>query len=109
MVFDCQVTAIQDLSLGELTLDIPLLTKHAALCYGEGVYPTDNTIPINKFHSGAVAGDLSFRFSPNIWLGDEERGLCWQVESDQDWHYGDPQKAIEILPRRDDYVPSALY
>ncbi len=99
MIFDCEIQARRDLSLEELTLEIPLRTRHATLCYGTNVYPPDPQVYMNRWHSGAVPGDLAFRFGPNVWLGDEERGLCWQVESDEDWHYADKQKAIEILPR----------
>ncbi len=99
MIFDCEVKARRDLSLEVLTLDIPLRTQHATLCSGHKVLPEGHETPIAECYAGAVRGDLAFRFSPNIWLGDEERGLCWQAESDEHWHYADEQKAIEILPR----------
>ncbi len=99
MTFECEVRARRDLSVEELTLEIPLRTRHDTLCHGDSVYPEDPKIPMNRMHTGAVRGDLAFRFSPNIWIGDEERGLCWQAESDEDWHYADKLKAIEILPR----------
>ncbi len=99
MVFDCEVEARRDLTLDELTLEMPLVARHATLCYGDRVLPRVAGIPMGEWYSGAVTGDLSFRFSPCIWLGDEERGLCWQAESDEDWRYADPQRAIEILPR----------
>ena len=89
MIFDCEVKARRDMSLEELTLEIPLRTRHATLCYDGR----------QRWHGGAVRGDMAFRFSPTIWLGDEQLGLCWQAESDEDWRYGDQQKAIEILPR----------
>ncbi len=101
MIFDCELQARRDLSLENLTLDIPLQTRHATLCFGQGVYPKDPSIALSSSHVQAVDGNLAFRFSPNIWLGDEERGLCWQAESDEDWHYADEQKAIEILPDGD--------
>ncbi len=101
MLFECEIKARRDLSVEELTLNIPLRTRHATLCWGDSVYPRDSKIPMKRYNIGAVRGDLSFRFSPNIWLGDEERGLAWQAESDEDWHYADEQKAIEILPRGD--------
>lgn len=101
MVFDCEIRASRDLSLEALTLEIPLKTKHATLCFGHRVYPDHPEITLKSFHIGAVEGDLAFRFSPNIWLGDEQRGLCWQAESDENWHNADEQKAIEILPRGD--------
>ena len=99
MVFNCEVQARRDLSVEELTLEIPLLRRQASLCLAMDAFPENREIPMKKNYSGAVRGDLAFRFSPNIWLGDEQRGLCWQAESDQDWHYADSQSAIEILPR----------
>ncbi len=101
MIFDCEIKARRDLNVEELTLEIPLRTQHATLCFGSNVYPEKKNprIPMSVLHMGAVEKDLAFRFSPNIWLGDEERGLCWQAESNEDWHYADEQKAIEILPR----------
>jgi len=98
-VFDCDITARRNVSLEELTLDIPLKTKHATLCLGMYVFPKDPKIPMKCNYSGGVKGNLAFRFSPNVWLGDEERGLCWQAESDEYWRNSDRQRAIEILPR----------
>ncbi len=101
MVFDCEIEARRDLSVKNLVLEIPLRTRYATLCYGDRVLPRDPKIPISAWYSGAIRGDLAFRFSSIIWLGDEERGLCWQAESDEDWRHADKQKAIEILPRGD--------
>lgn len=102
-IFDCTITAKRDTTLEQLVLDIPLRSEHATLCFGSDVYPEQTTprVPMSVLHMGAVEGDLAFRFSPNIWLGDEELGLTWQAESNEHWRYGDPQKAIEILPRGD--------
>jgi len=101
LIFDCELKARRDTALEALALEIPLCTRYATLCFGSNVYPENKNprIPMSVLHIGAVRGDLAFRFSPNIWLGDEERGLCWQAESDQHWRYEDPQKAIEVLPR----------
>jgi hypothetical protein len=101
VIFDCEVRAKQDISLDELTLTIPLKSKYAQLCYGDRVLPVDPKKPISEFYSGAVRGDLAFRFGPTIWLGTTEKGLCWQSESDRDWHNSDRAKVIEILPRGD--------
>jgi len=98
-IFDCEIKARRDLSLENLVLAIPLRTEHAKLCQGIHVYPPDPKIPMKEHYADAVRGDLSFRFSPSVWLGDDERGLCWQTESDQYWHVAGEQKAIQILPR----------
>ncbi|MCF7837414.1 MAG: LamG domain-containing protein [Candidatus Marinimicrobia bacterium] len=100
-IFDCTVTAKRDTTVDRLVLDIPLRSEHATLCFGSNVYEEqqDPRIPMSVLHMGAVNGDLAFRFSPNIWLGDERLGLTWQAESNQDWRYEDAQHALEVLPR----------
>jgi hypothetical protein len=99
MIFDCELKARRDLSVENLQVEIPLQARYAALCYGDRVYPPNDDKPIAENHGGSVKGDLAFRFSPCIWLGNEERGLTWQAESDEDWRNADVQKAIEVLPR----------
>ena len=100
-IFDFSIQAGEAVSLETLLLEIPLRTAHAALCFGDNVYPKTPDVPMSVYHSGAVDGHLSFRFGPTVWLGDEERGLCWQVESDEDWRYADEQAATEVLPAAD--------
>jgi hypothetical protein len=109
MIFECEMKARRDLCLDKLTLDIPLHTRFAELCYGDRVLPSNSEIPIAEWYSGEVRGDLAFRFSPTIWLGDETRGLCWQSETDRDWRNADRQKAIEILPRGDTTIFRARF
>lgn len=101
MIIDCKVRALQDTTLESLVLDIPLRTQHATLCFGANVYPQKENprIPLSVLHIGKIKGDLAFRFSPNVWIGDEEIGLTWQAESNEFWRYSDPQKALEVLPR----------
>jgi len=99
MTIDCKIKVSRDVSIDELSLSIPLNTQYVPLCYGERALPIDRDIPIAEFYSGELHDDQSFRFCPTVWLGDVQQGLCWQAESDEDWHYADKQKAIEILPR----------
>lgn len=103
MIIDCKVKALQDTTLDSLVLDIPLRSKYATLCFGANVYPEQKKPrkPLSVFHMGAIKGDLAFRFSPNVWIGNEELGLTWQAESNEYWRYSDPQKAMEVLPRGD--------
>ncbi len=101
MVFDCQFEPQRNLNLQQLTLELPLETSHVSLLYGDRVLPPDPEISINAWYSGGIPGDMAFRFSGCIWIGDEQRGLIWQSETDEDWHCADKQKAIEILPRGD--------
>lgn len=98
-IFDCVVEARDAVSLDELTLSIPLDSRYASLCLGMYVYPKDRDVPMAQNFSGAVDGDLSFKFSPNVWLGSEDRGLCWQSESNQYWHNADPLSVMDVLSR----------
>lgn len=98
-IFDCELKADKDISLDSLKLEMPLRTQYAQLCYGQLALPMKNDILDSENYSGRINGDLAFKFTPNVWLGDQERGISWQAESDQDWHSADPLKAIEILPR----------
>jgi hypothetical protein len=99
-IYDCQIKASRDLKLNTLRLEIPLKSQYATLCYGDRVRPEkpgSNDL-YTEWYSGAVKGNLSFLFSPNLFLGNDELGLTWQAESNQYWHNADPQKAIQILP-----------
>ncbi len=98
VVFDYEITAEKDLSLDELTLLVPMHRERAQLGYGTRVYPRTPGIPMSEFFRGSIDEDLAFKFTPSVWIGDNERGLTWQAESDEDWHYQNKQEAVEILP-----------
>lgn len=98
-IFDCELKASKAVSLDGLKFELPLNSEHAQLCYGQLALPIKGDILDSEYYSGRVKGDLAFKFTPNVWLGDRERGISWQAESDKDWRYADPLKAIEILPR----------
>lgn len=101
ILFDTVLEASKACRVDELILDIPVKSEHARFGYGDKVYPMpmNPKKPMGMFFSGAITKDLAFRFSPNVWVGDDQRLLCWQAESDQFWNYGNIDKAIEILPR----------
>ncbi len=99
LIFDCEVQAREDTTLDYLALEIPLHSQYAALCAASYVYEKNPAVSMSESHWGAVKGDLDFRFAPSIWLGDNDRGLTWQSESNEFWHNADPQKAIQIQPR----------
>ncbi|MBI2301560.1 MAG: hypothetical protein HYU66_21875 [Armatimonadetes bacterium] len=40
-------------------------------------------------------------FTPFVWLGNEDRGLCWFCESDQNWSPADAKKAVTIVREGD--------
>jgi len=99
ITIECELKATRDTSLDELTFEIPLRSEFAQFCGGDYVLPKKPNVSMSAMYRGAVQEDLSFQFGPSVWLGTEAGGLCWQSESDEDWHYADKRKAIEILPR----------
>ncbi len=101
IIFDTNLQADRKCEIDKLILDIPVKSEYAKFCYGDRVYPMPMKpkIPMGMYYSGAIKKDLAFRFSPNVWVADDKRSLCWQAESDQFWNYGNIDKAIEILPR----------
>jgi len=99
LIFDCEVQAREETTLDNLALEIPLHSRYSELCAASYVYEKDPLVSMSESHWGEVKGDLDFRFAPSIWLGDNERGLTWQSESDEFWRNADPQKAIQVQSR----------
>jgi hypothetical protein len=88
-----ELRARRTTTLDGLALEIPLKREYAKYLY---------TWP--KVRSGEFREAYSSGFQPIIWLGDEQRGLQWTCESDQDWQPADPEKAIEVAPEADRVV-----
>jgi len=91
------------LALDGLTLEIPLRSEQARYLYhfpgrwGESY--NARALP----EEGMVAS-----FWPFVWLGDEERGLAWFCESDENWFPADPDRVTEIV-RDGDHVILRLH
>lgn len=80
------IEARQPISLDQLAVEFPLDRRYAKLFH---CWPVA--------HSGELKKDWAGVFKPIVWLGDEERGLCWVAESERNWSLIDPHKAIEVL------------
>jgi len=73
-------------TLDSLAIEIPLRPEVAKYVYS---WP--------KITSRALSADVALPFQPIIWIGDEEKGLSWMCESDQNWSLADPEKAVQIV------------
>jgi hypothetical protein len=81
--------------LDELCLEVPLLREHARLFHA-------NNGNFWETWSGATPEPIWRSVFYNfVWLGDEERGLCWFAETDEGWHLAKPDDAI-IIQRQGD-------
>lgn len=85
---DWAIQATAPATLDQLVLVLPFAAAHAKYlhCWPVG-------------HSGALKQSFSTGFKPIVWLGDEERGLCWVAESDENWSVRDREKAIQVETR----------
>lgn len=90
---DWQLQPLRPIRLEALTFEIPLAAGAKYLYY----WP-EREAPWTAHRPGALSGEaVAMKFNPVLWLGDEERGLQWFCESDRNWHYADPEQAIEIV------------
>ncbi len=96
----------------KLYLDIPLkseltpLLSAAGASYGDGlarkVPPGEGRLwssqdfTINCMTKGS--------FIPLVWLGDDQRGLCWFADDDQGWTPSDRTPAVEVMRTGDEVV-----
>lgn len=85
--------ADQSVTLENLAVEIPLRSEHARYL---------NTWP--DVTSGALTADYASAFQPMVWLGDDDRGLQWVCESEQNWSVAEVDRAIEIIRRGDEVV-----
>lgn len=79
------------LTLEGLTLEVPLRQQYARYLYH---YPGRWGSVANS--SALPPEGWKHAFKPCVWLGDEDRGLEWFCESDQNWLLADPRQAITI-------------
>jgi hypothetical protein len=85
--------ADKPVALEKLAIEIPLRSEHARYL---------NTWP--DVTSGALTADFASAFQPIVWLGDDDRGLQWVCESEQNWSVAEPGRAIQIIRRGDEVV-----
>lgn len=79
-------------SVSKLWLEIPLKPEFATLRV---------TFPRawgNVDNAGGVHGPMSWPFRPSVWVGNEEKGLCWYCESGELFINDDPKRVVELIP-----------
>lgn len=96
---DWQLEPQRPLLLEELAVEIPLRAEHARYLYH---YPGRWGESYNA--RALMEEGFAASFRPFIWLGDEERGLTWFSESDENWFAADPDRVTEIVREGDTVV-----
>ena len=87
------------MTVEELLLEMPIRPEHARYLYH---FPGQWGSVAN---SGFLPADgWTHAFKPFVWLGDEDRGLAWFCESDENWSPADPNRALTIARSEDRVV-----
>ena len=88
-----------DVALEKLDLEIPFRPERAKyLHFWPGRWGS-------VFNSRAIPPDgYQVSFKPFFWIGDDERGLAWFAESDQNFWDVDPNRVIEVRPEKNSVV-----
>ena len=83
-------------SIERLALEIPIKREFATYLYH---WPGRWS---SAFNVGATPENgYEGAFRPYIWLGDEERGLCWFSESDRNFSIQDSDRITQVIPDGD--------
>ncbi|NQU40106.1 MAG: hypothetical protein HQ523_09150 [Lentisphaerae bacterium] len=103
--------------LDALRLDIPLRADQATLIHAVGDHMRDGqysgVLPAGAGQVWSSVTHLVNRsifgtFVPYVWLGDEERGICWTADSDRGWELDDNAAALTIN-RQEGVVTASLH
>ena len=55
-------------------------------------------------NSGTITGVRAWPFCASMWIGNEDGGLCWFCESDEDFRPADAERVLEIVHEEDAMV-----
>jgi hypothetical protein len=88
--YEIELAPKQPLKLNAIRLEVPRVAATARYLHTANFTWT-------HFSQGLpeAGGKWSGKFTPYVWLGDEERGLAWCAESDQGWLLKEPARAVE--------------
>jgi len=82
----------RDLRIRRMWIEIPVKRDHAKYYNICGTWKSYLGIPSGRIpEAGMDKG-----FEPYVWIGDEDRGLCWCAESKWNWNITEPERTIQL-------------
>lgn len=102
--YEVRITPKQRVKARSIALEIPRTTNTARFLHTAN-YSWSNP-------SGGLpemGGKWNGSFMPYIWLGNEDVGLAWCAESDQNWNLSDPSHALSVTTRTNDVLFKATF
>jgi hypothetical protein len=100
--YDVELSPKQPVQMSLLRLEIPRRAGTARYLHTANFTWTHVSQGLPEY-----GGRWSDKFTPYVWLGDEERGLAWCAESDRGWLLKEPAHAVGVQTRGDVVVFSA--
>lgn len=100
--YTIQLDPKQPVKMSLLRLEIPRLAQTARYLHTANFSWSHLSQGLPEY-----GGQWSAKFTPYIWLGDEERGLAWCAESDRGWLLKEPAHAVAVQTKGDVVVFSA--
>lgn len=110
-VFGLDQEKKNEFSLDKLWLEIPLKKEYVSLFH---YFPHQ---PVPAFEdesrgfeysavcmSRTIPCSMKFPFKPLLWVGNENQGLCWCADSDENWEPADRSNAIEIIDGKEEVL-----
>ncbi len=98
MRYDVTLTPEGKQELRELALDIPLRVSQATHYARGGTGTPAFYRSMNKYDADALPDTgLVIPFTNVIWLGNDERGIQWFCESDENWSLNETKKAVRVI------------
>lgn len=92
-------------------LDIPVCKETAELFHAVGEHIRANPAGAVPEGDGIVFKSRSIpqpnvpdNFIPYIWVGEEQRGICWVADWDKDWIHSEERSAVELVRGEDGRV-----
>ncbi len=96
----------QGVTVKQLSLEIPIKEEHALLKYPyRGHLQKWSVLDLE----GGVGDYWSDYFMPHIWVGDDERGLAWFAETDQNFHLEDPSKTVQLIKKKESVTLKIIF
>jgi hypothetical protein len=96
-------------TLDRVWLEVPVRAAVASLFHASGEHLRANPgglVPPGEgvvWQSRTIPQPHVENFIPYVWVGGEERGICWAADWDRDWVHGQDRAAVELV-RQDQEV-----
>ncbi|MBQ0104415.1 MAG: hypothetical protein KBT47_00050, partial [Armatimonadetes bacterium] len=90
-------TKSDNVTVEKLYLNIPYKNEYGTLCHYFPKVPVwYGGVNVTKLNSGYTQDGWQSEHLPFIWIGNEDKGMQWLTETDENWKLSNPEKALLI-------------